>query len=247
MPLAPRRTLRIPSRYSVQFDGVDDYVKAPRLTPTRVTAEAWVKVSDVAGHPYGQIIVSSGDISRDFTLFLSGGNFAFLVRTSTHIYIRVGVTPTPGVWYHAAGTYDGNAIKIYVDGELKGDTSQTGDIGPYYSNEFIGVGAEGQSGGGDWGFFNGLIAKVLIYNRALSADEIVWNYNNFYNPVRDGLVLCLIADPQYIKDIDGDGILEWIDLSGYNNTGKIYGATLVDLYKSPVRTLSAARVMLVAR
>jgi len=59
--------------------------------------------------------------------------------------------------------------------------------------------------------------------------------------------LWLKADPQYVKDIDGDGILEWIDLSGYGNHGKIYGAQLVQLIKTPVRALKPVRVLKPAR
>ena len=76
----------------------------------------------------------------------------------------------------------------------------------------------------------GYIAQVLIYNRSLSDSEITLNYNNPDNPVRDDLILWLQADPAYVKDIDGDGILEWIDLSGNGNYGKIYGAWLVQFY-----------------
>jgi hypothetical protein len=77
--------------------------------------------------------------------------------------------------------------------------------------------------------------QLLIYTRALSDSEIRHNYLYPDNPVRNGLFMWLQADPAYIKDIDGDGIPEWIDLSGYNNHGKIYGATLVKLIRDPVR------------
>jgi len=89
--------------------------------------------------------------------------------------------------------------------------------------------------------------NILIYSRALSDSEIRWNYLYSDNPVRNGLVLWLQADPQYVKDIDGDNILEWIDLSGYNNHGKIYGAQLVQLIKTSVRALKPVRVLKPAR
>jgi hypothetical protein len=78
-------------------------------------------------------------------------------------------------------------------------------------------------------------ACVLIYSRPLSDSEITWNYSNPDNPIRNGLVLWLQAHPDNIRDIDGDGVLEWLDLSGYGNHGKIYGATLVKLIRDPVR------------
>ena len=77
--------------------------------------------------------------------------------------------------------------------------------------------------------------QLLIYSRVLSDSEIAWNYWNPDNPVRNGLVIWLQADPQYIMDIDGDGVLEWVDLSGSGNHGKIYGARLVELIRTPAR------------
>jgi hypothetical protein len=96
-------------------------------------------------------------------------------------------------------------------------------------------------------YFNGYIAQVLLYSRPFSYSEILWNYQYPDNPVRNGLVLWLQADPNNIKDIDGDGILEWIDLSGFGNHGKIYGAQLVQLIKTPSRLLSSQRVLSVVR
>jgi len=89
----------------------------------------------------------------------------------------------------------------------------------------------------------GYIHSIHVYTRPLTDKEVSWNYNNPGNPVRDGLVLWLQADPQYVKDIDGDGILEWIDLSGFGNHGKIYGAKLVEVIKAPSRILTPARVI----
>jgi hypothetical protein len=77
--------------------------------------------------------------------------------------------------------------------------------------------------------------QLLIYTRDLSDSEIAWNFNYPDNPVRNGLYVWLQAHPSYVKDIDGDGVLEWIDLSGFGNHGKIYGATLVQLIRDPVR------------
>jgi hypothetical protein len=96
-------------------------------------------------------------------------------------------------------------------------------------------------------YFNGYIAHVLLYSRDLSDSEVQWNYQYPDNPVRNGLVLWLQADPQYVKDVDGDGVLEWVDLSGFNNHGKIYGAQLVQLIKAPARVLTSARVLSPAR
>jgi len=73
------------------------------------------------------------------------------------------------------------------------------------------------------------------YSRALEGWEIEHNFRYPYDPVKKGLEVYLLAHPDYIADIDGDGVLEWIDLSGKNRHAKIYGATLVELIKPPAR------------
>jgi len=65
-------------------------------------------------------------------------------------------------------------------------------------------------------------AQYLVYDRALSDSEILNNFYSFYNPVKDNLALWLEANPKYVKDINNDGLLEWINLSNYNAVSKYY-------------------------
>jgi hypothetical protein len=60
-------------------------------------------------------------------------------------------------------------------------------------------------------------------------------------------MLWLQADPAHIRDIDGDGVPEWLDLSGFGNHGKVYGARLVELVRAPRRALAPARALPTAR
>jgi hypothetical protein len=89
--------------------------------------------------------------------------------------------------------------------------------------------------------------QLLIYTRDLSDSDIAWNVNYPENPVRNGLYVWLQADPQYVKDIDNDGVLEWLDLSGFGNHGKIYGAQLVQLVRPAQRLLTPSRILSVVR
>jgi hypothetical protein len=150
----------------------------------------------------------------------------------------LGISYTPNIWQFFTWTYDGSVIRGYLGEDFVGSVSSTNLIKAGTANLFIAASAYGSKD---------RFSQVLIYNKALSSSEISWNFNNFSNPVRAGLVLCLIAHPDHIRDIDNDGILEWIDLSGNGNHGKIYGASLVDLSKPSVRTLQAVRTLPVAR
>jgi len=86
-------------------------------------------------------------------------------------------------WHHVASTYDGteDGIKLYVDGELDaegGDPGFTGYSGALDTNDYwLGLGVQGgwissnqAQGGADWTV--GTIDEIVVYNRALSHDEI---------------------------------------------------------------------------
>ncbi len=72
--------------------------------------------------------------------------------------------------YHLTGTYDGTAVRIYVDGVLKQSKPSTTAIKATNGELFI-----GSAGGG----FNwvGTIDEVRIWNRALTANEVKQVYD----------------------------------------------------------------------
>ena len=74
-------------------------------------------------------------------------------------------------WYHAVGTYDGSNVKLYVNGVLQLTTAST--TVPTRSN--LGIILMRRWDAGD--YFGGHLSTVKIYNRALSASEILQNYN----------------------------------------------------------------------
>jgi hypothetical protein len=246
MPLSAERVLE-QFRYAMYFDGVDDYIKVPQsssLEPSQLTVAVWVKMNSLISSDWGPMLVAKyGGNYRGYTLYLSdaSGQPAFTIATP---YVLYSVLSPDAInvdnWYFITGVWDGNNIYIYVNGVLK---NSAGAPAITHSADLY-IGREG------WvykGYANGFIREVFIYSRALSDSEILWNYQHPDDPVRNGLVLWFQADPNYVKDIDGDGVLEWVDLSGYGNHGKIYGPQLVQLVKSASRVIQAQRVLACAR
>jgi hypothetical protein len=82
----------------------------------------------------------------------------------TLVPIRTVVSPG---WHHAAATYDGSTMRIYVDGVLRASKAQTGTIVP--SNVDLMV---GNCPSDPTRQFRGTIAGAQVYNRALPATEI---------------------------------------------------------------------------
>lgn len=86
----------------------------------------------------------------------------------------------PNTWYFCCVTYDGSNIKVYLNSELKSTVAKSGQIKfPSNSATFI-IGAEPLGSGSiDGDCFFGEISNVLVYNRALTEDEVLFLNNKF--------------------------------------------------------------------
>jgi hypothetical protein len=234
MPLSPARVLRT-FRYAMFFDGVDDYIALFDTNFPSFTIMVWARLAVPWWPPPGwRAIVSKGWHTRvdgvGGIFVLHPINYGGWLRDSAGTIYDVTVAPLPSILVSFRCVALTSEAKLYVDGELVKSVSIAN---PVNTNTYRwNVGRDPIEIAR---VFSGYVYQVLFYTRILSAGEVRWNHVNPDNPVRNGLVLWLRAHPDYIKDIDGDGLLEWIDLSGFNNHGKVYGARLVELIRTPVR------------
>jgi hypothetical protein len=72
-------------------------------------------------------------------------------------------------WHHVIGMFDGANISVYLDGVLDTSVPTTEPIGISTTNMFIGDNSEATGR-----YWDGLIDEVMIYNRALSEEEILF-------------------------------------------------------------------------
>lgn len=108
-----------------------------------------------------------------YGLSLAAGQFPRFTITPTTL-VSTTIFPT-GVWVHLAGTYASGGTQIlYRNGAV--DRSTTGPASITYSTQPVAVATRVFSGTYQYPW-NGKIANVQIYNRALSALEIQQNYN----------------------------------------------------------------------
>jgi hypothetical protein len=78
---------------------------------------------------------------------------------------------TPGVWHHAAATYNGASWNLYLDGTLDA-TLSVNMAANAASNQYAAIGsALGTTGTAD-GFFNGVMDETRIWNRALTQADL---------------------------------------------------------------------------
>ncbi len=158
------------------FDGVDDYIHVPNaadLEPATVTVEVWVNSANTPGD--NSYILSKGahsTIGGSYALYTGYNSIIFYISDgATYVHSPEGGDIWDGNWHHVVGSYDGDRIRLYVDGAEVGVGTQTNiDIryeGTDPSDLFIG------SYAADYGYhFSGLVDELSVYNRALSSAEI---------------------------------------------------------------------------
>jgi hypothetical protein len=167
---------------SVTFDGTNDYVILNSSTdfnkPTNITANIWVKYGSFNPTGNGRAIFKSSNLNENtgITVYQNTGvpynSLKTYVNTSSGLIILTSPTLlNTNQWYMVTVTYDSSLLKIYLNSDL--DSSQAGgtDITwPETARTPI-MGTSYNS------YFNGNIAIVQIYNRALTAQEVLQNYN----------------------------------------------------------------------
>ena len=156
----------------LSFDGIDDYIDCTNdyslQMSDNVTVEAWILTT--SSNRYQGIaskLVHEGD-REGYSLEIWEDNklhFSLGCNWSDWSQAESSIPLSTGTWYHVAGTYDGNTIRVYLNGELQGATTYTSGIMDSQTPLVIG------SRYGDW-FFSGKIDLVRIWNYARSQEQI---------------------------------------------------------------------------
>ena len=172
------------------FDGTDDYIELGQIDSsnpisfagtTENTWEAWIN-SKGTGDTYQRIIDKSSGTGGVDGYFWSLGSTAGDGKIWCKIDNRSGINDvaisgyTDNVWQHLVVTRVNNATngwKTYLNGVLK-DERDSGDDPVPTDTEGCRIGTWNHSSARE---FNGQIAAVRLYNRALSASEVLHNYN----------------------------------------------------------------------
>jgi hypothetical protein len=143
---------------------------------TGLSIENWIYIEDAATQ--GRILSKWGSSqpNRSFQMFMNNAVVRFLIGDgSSQASLNSSTSLTEGNWHHIVSTYDGANIKIYINGSADATTTETFTI--YNSNEPVLIG----------GYIGGTILSVnpiaqpRIYNRALTASEVLQNYNSGKN------------------------------------------------------------------
>jgi hypothetical protein len=147
------------------------------------SVEAWVAPALVAVDKSSMVSYSGGDTLRNFTLGQTNQNYDFMLRSSNsdlNGMVQLA-TPTAAMLLqaslqHVVLTYDPiNGRQIYVNGvNANVPDPQKGGTISNWDNTFALVLGNEVSGDRSW---QGLIKFVAIHNRAMSAAQVLQNFN----------------------------------------------------------------------
>jgi len=88
----------------------------------------------------------------------------------------VNYTFSTNIWYQIVGVYDGSFSNIYINGQYVNRV--TNIINALSNTKPLNIAIFGEYLGGLLTrYFNGRISQTSIYNRDLSASEVLQNYN----------------------------------------------------------------------
>lgn len=156
------------------FDG-NTWITTPinAIPSGKLTLSAWIKTSGPNGKDYITVIASRSGFNNANTItIMKNLNLVTNLDAGSGALIQQFVsTPTlvDNIWHFVALTYDGTVMKTYIDGILQKQTMVSISI---KVGSHLKIGNDDEAGQTSRNFY-GSIDDVRIYDRALSATEIL--------------------------------------------------------------------------
>ncbi|MCZ2337360.1 MAG: LamG domain-containing protein, partial [Chitinophagales bacterium] len=171
---------------ALDFDGSNDYISVANsssinITGSQITVSAWVNFRTANSHDY---ILEKGQNGGNAQYYFwyayqwgscPGGTNNCLISGyydgSTYRNYMYNWTPLTNRWYHLAWAADGSNVRIYIDGVMISEQTQTGSLQSIAYPLFFG------SSRYLINHMDGKIDHVKLFNRALTGAEVAWEYN----------------------------------------------------------------------
>ena len=152
---------------SLQFNGSNNYITYPTsglpYGASARTMSIWINPSSLSNGwaiSYGNATATQSNFIGVYSGVINYGGYSNDVS---------GPAPSLNTWYHVVGIYDGTTAYMYINGYLYTSLARTWNT---VSSTFQ-IGR--QTNGGE--YWNGKVGEAQIYNRALSANEVLALYN----------------------------------------------------------------------
>lgn len=208
----------------LDFDGMDDYVNcgnlpALQISGNAITLEARVKFNSFAFGVSDGNIINKEQNSPDYGYMLRAGASGIVnFNLGNSLWNELDTpenTVTTNVWYHLAAVYDGNYMKIFVDGQEVASQAVS-NIEFSSPNQNLMIGSWSTVGR----FLNGSIEEVRVWNVARSQVQLQDNRNcELDNPTSQTGLVAYYQFNQGLADGENISITTLSDASATASTG----------------------------
>jgi len=159
---------------SISFDGVDDYVFMTGFSTSNfMTLSCWFKTSTQQSNKYfvafGKNLTSNNGFDLTFQNTQIG---SFVVTNNSFVSNLFTENYYNGKWHNLVTTYNGNTARTFYDGVMRIENNLTGNL-DIESTKRLNIGSWVNNSSNA----SCNISQVQIYNRALTASEVLQNYN----------------------------------------------------------------------
>ncbi len=164
------------SNGTLGFNGSNSIITSPNNTALDTqtpTVEVWVKTNSLNQNGFW---FEKGAVNSQYALFQEGTSIQWRMNIGgiTQLSTASSVISTSS-WAQVVATYTSGTRVLYVNGVAVNSDTQTGTIAT--NTNGMSVGAYGGTSGSSAYFYNGNIGIVRVYDRALSASEVMQNFN----------------------------------------------------------------------
>ena len=172
-----------------EFNGSNAYIRSPDFYNTAVSNPDSFSLG-VWVYPTNQgVVVSITDTATPSVAYHysalemidSGGNpVPYFGIWDAGITSVNGTALSYNTWYHMMITYNGTTLRGYLNGSEVGNTNVVYDspLDSTSTNHYFLFGASDTTHMGDGSYFNGRMGSIRLYSDAISASEVLENYNN---------------------------------------------------------------------
>jgi hypothetical protein len=165
------------------FDGSNDYVNVSNFNypatwgdPFSISTWIFVPSSAIWSNGYYGTILTRGSYggSHGLTRSTIDNRVGMWVRSDSNNTAVSGYI-TRDKWYYLTGIWDGEKVKLYINGIFKGESNLVPTGVPELTDWYIARANSYSGSAGNW--FNGFIDEVKIYPYARTATQIKADYN----------------------------------------------------------------------
>lgn len=168
----------VPGTVALDLDGVNDHVDIPSalgITGYPFSFGCWVRADGTTGPYVFLSLTYSADTAVYWAIDIRGGKFSLVARNTSWSNAASTTSVVAGQWYRVDAVFHSATDKrLYVDGVHEATHTKSvawsGSVDQFFVGRLRATDLANM--------FDGAVADVTVYNRAISADEHKWLYDN---------------------------------------------------------------------